>query len=405
MIKLNQLFIEALPVIRKLEAAGYEAYFVGGAVRDFLLNREIHDVDIATSATPLEIKEIFSSTVDVGIEHGTILVLYKGQSFEVTTFRSESNYVDYRRPGTVTFIRSLEEDLKRRDFTINAIALSGDGQLIDPFKGQEALESKLIQTVGNPADRFEEDALRLMRAIRFVSQLGFKVEDNTMQELFHKAPLLQHIAIERITAEMVKLLSGAYNHQALAIALKTNIYKYWPSLYHNQATIQTALTLPIQQLNEVELWVLAVYLHKSKDIKKDLSKWKLPSKKIKLITTMYHFLLWRLENDWTSYSLYSAGFKIACSVEKIFTTIHKLNDTDRRLKKLKLEYEELIIHERSEMQVNGTELAQWLNREPGPWIKNMLEEIEQMILDSRLQNEKMEIRKWVQSCQIPSEKN
>src|SRR5690606_39684214 len=113
-------FLAAIPVLEKIEKAGFEAYFVGGAVRDYLLNREIHDVDIATSATPLEIKNIFSSTVDVGIEHGTILVLYNGQGFEVTTFRSESNYVDYRRPGTVTFIRSLEEDLKRRDFTINA---------------------------------------------------------------------------------------------------------------------------------------------------------------------------------------------------------------------------------------------------------------------------------------------
>ena len=170
---MNKVFLAAFPVIQKIEEAGFEAYFVGGAVRDHLLKREIHDVDIATSATPTEIKSIFSSTVDVGIEHGTILVLYNGQSFEVTTSDQNPNIMIFAGPDSVIFIRSLHEDLKRRDFTINAMAMDVTGTIIDPFGGQIDLESKLIKTVGKAEERFQEDALRLMRAIRFVGQLGF----------------------------------------------------------------------------------------------------------------------------------------------------------------------------------------------------------------------------------------
>lgn len=124
-------FKEALPILQKIEAAGYEAYFVGGSVRDTILKRPIHDVDIATSAYPSEVKELFKKTVDTGIEHGTVMILDHGTGYEVTTFRTESGYQDYRRPDKVTFVRSLKEDLKRRDFTINALALSESGQVFD----------------------------------------------------------------------------------------------------------------------------------------------------------------------------------------------------------------------------------------------------------------------------------
>lgn len=136
---MKEPFLSAVPLLTEIEHAGYEAYFVGGAVRDLLLDREIADVDIATSATPEEIKAIFPKTIDVGIEHGTIVVLFKGRTFEVTTFRAESEYEDYRRPSGVQFIRSLEEDLKRRDFTMNAIAMDKSGQLFDPFHGKQAI--------------------------------------------------------------------------------------------------------------------------------------------------------------------------------------------------------------------------------------------------------------------------
>ena len=140
--KMPSEFQEALPILEKIKAAGFEAYFVGGSVRDALLDRPIHDVDIASSSYPEETKAIFDRTVDVGIEHGTVLVLENGQEYEITTFRTEDVYVDYRRPSSVSFVRSLEEDLKRRDFTVNAFALNEKGEIVDLFHGLEDLETR-----------------------------------------------------------------------------------------------------------------------------------------------------------------------------------------------------------------------------------------------------------------------
>ena len=152
----------AIDVIEKIEKAGYEAVIVGGAVRDFLLNKQVNDVDVATSATPDEIKKIFHSTVDIGIAHGTILVLDEGQPIEVTTYRTEGIYVDFRRPEQVTFVNSLEKDLERRDFTINSMAMTKTGELIDLFGGRQDIKNNTIRSVGDPNSRFREDALRML---------------------------------------------------------------------------------------------------------------------------------------------------------------------------------------------------------------------------------------------------
>ena len=140
-------FQGAMPILRKLQEAGYEAYYVGGSVRDILLNKPIHDVDIATSAFPAVVKELFHRTIDVGIDHGTVMVITKEATYEVTTFRTESTYQDYRRPDHVEFVRSLKEDLKRRDFTINALAVGIDGTVIDLFDGLEDLRNKVLRAV------------------------------------------------------------------------------------------------------------------------------------------------------------------------------------------------------------------------------------------------------------------
>lgn len=178
---MEQEFVKALPILHHLMKAGHQAYFVGGAVRDSYMKRKIGDVDIATSASPNEVERLFKRTVDVGKEHGTVIVLWEDETYEVTTFRAESEYKDYRRPEAVRFITSLSEDLKRRDLTINAMAMSAEGELLDYFGGAHDIGQKLIRTVGNPEDRFREDALRMMRAVRFMSQLGFLLEKETRE--------------------------------------------------------------------------------------------------------------------------------------------------------------------------------------------------------------------------------
>ncbi|HRK99784.1 MAG TPA: CCA tRNA nucleotidyltransferase, partial [Trichococcus flocculiformis] len=176
-------FQKAIPIIEAIERAGYEAYFVGGSVRDALLHLDISDVDIASSAMPEEIQRIFPITFDVGIQHGTVMVLHERETYEITTFRTESKYEKFRRPEKVEYVRSLQDDLKRRDFTINAIAIDRHGNIKDFFSGQEDLANKLIRAVGNPEERFREDALRMMRAARFVSQLDFEIEQATKEAI------------------------------------------------------------------------------------------------------------------------------------------------------------------------------------------------------------------------------
>ena len=193
-------------IIDKLENAGYEAYAVGGCVRDSLLGRIPDDWDVTTSATPMQVKSVFARTIDTGIQHGTVTVMIEHEGFEVTTYRIDGEYEDSRHPKEVIFTQNLVEDLKRRDFTINAMAYNDRSGIVDVFGGVDDLENKVIRCVGNATERFTEDALRMMRAVRFSAQLGFMIEENTQKAICELAPSLQNISAERIQVELVKLL-------------------------------------------------------------------------------------------------------------------------------------------------------------------------------------------------------
>ena len=193
-------------IIKNLQRHGYDAYAVGGCVRDSILNRKPEDWDITTSAKPEQVKRIFRRTVDTGIEHGTVTVLIGKDGFEVTTYRVDGLYEDGRHPKEVTFTSRLEEDLKRRDFTINAMAYNDDERLLDAFGGMRDLNYHLIRCVGDPKERFSEDALRILRAVRFSAQLAFPIEPETAEAIKSLAPNLEKISAERIQAELVKLL-------------------------------------------------------------------------------------------------------------------------------------------------------------------------------------------------------
>lgn len=197
-------------IIEKLESAGFEAYAVGGCVRDSLLGRTPNDWDITTSAKPLETKALFKRTFDTGIKHGTISVLLDKEIYEVTTYRIDGEYEDSRHPKEVSFTSVLSEDLLRRDFTINAMAYNPRRGLVDLYGGVEDLQNKIIRCVGNPYDRFSEDALRIMRAVRFASQLDYSIEENTRTAIKELAPTLKKISAERIQAELVKMMTGEH---------------------------------------------------------------------------------------------------------------------------------------------------------------------------------------------------
>ncbi len=193
-------------IISEIEAAGFEAYAVGGCIRDSILGRVPDDWDITTSARPEDIKSIFKRTVDTGIEHGTVTVLINGTGYEVTTYRIDGIYEDARHPSEVSFTSDLEEDLKRRDFTINALAYNESQGLVDVFDGIGDLERKMIRCVGDPKERFSEDALRMMRAVRFAAQLGFEIDPATADAVRELAPNLAQVSVERILTELTKLI-------------------------------------------------------------------------------------------------------------------------------------------------------------------------------------------------------
>ena len=205
---------KAAQILKTLNAAGYEAYVVGGCVRDSILGREPGDWDITTSALPEQVKELFRRTVDTGIQHGTVTVMMDKEGFEVTTYRVDGEYHDGRHPDAVTFTRSLEEDLKRRDFTINAMAYNDAEGLIDPFGGQQDLQQGILRAVGDPATRFEEDALRILRLYRFTARFSFAIDPPTGQAARALCAHLDCVSVERIEEELDKLLSapkpGAY---------------------------------------------------------------------------------------------------------------------------------------------------------------------------------------------------
>lgn len=224
------------------EKNGFKAYLVGGAVRDMFMNKEASDWDVATDATPEQVISAFKKVIPTGIAHGTVTVHFMGEEIEVTTFRIEQGYSDGRHPDKVSYASDIEEDLSRRDFTMNAIAVSlKDGSVVDPFNGKADIKNKVIRSVGNPLERFNEDGLRPIRAIRFASQLGFEIETNTLQAISNEKVLQKTstISIERFRDELVKLLKSPKPSVGLKLLESTNIMKlFLPELLEGRNCIQ-----------------------------------------------------------------------------------------------------------------------------------------------------------------------
>ena len=211
-------------LIHTLQSHGHSAYVVGGCVRDSILNRPIHDWDICTSATPSEMLDIFKGkkVIETGLQHGTLTVIVNGEPYEITTYRIDGNYSDNRRPDSVTFTDNLIKDLRRRDFTINAMAYNDETGLVDPFGGMRDIKYKKIRCVGSAKDRFSEDALRILRAIRFSAQLDFVMMPETDLEIHQQYKSLEHISIERINSEFCKILSS--NSMCIQMVLYRDVF-------------------------------------------------------------------------------------------------------------------------------------------------------------------------------------
>ncbi|MGG5780168.1 CCA tRNA nucleotidyltransferase [Bacillus albus] len=393
-------FKKASSIIETLKQQGHEAYFVGGSVRDLIIDRPIGDIDIATSALPEEVMAIFPRHVPVGLEHGTVIVVENGEPYEVTTFRTESEYEDFRRPSSVQFVRSLEEDLKRRDFTMNAIAMTEEGEMVDLYAGQEAIQKREIVTVGNAADRFQEDALRMMRGIRFVSTLGFSLENNTKQAIETYGHLLEHIAIERITVEFEKLLTGTYCVKGLQELVETKLFSHLPYLQMSEERLAKATQYKWDSFEtDVEAWAFFLYCIGEEHPSVFLRQWKFSNKKIKDIVAVLLTIRTRKEKDWDTVLLYKTGIHIAEMAERVYESMIESYD-NTSVKRVQTLFEALPIKSRQEMNVTGNDLLNWANKKPGPWVAEMIQNIEEAIVQGNVVNEKECIREWLQECNL-----
>ena len=383
--KLPSEFQEALPILEKIRKAGYEAYFVGGSVRDAILGRPIHDVDIASSSYPEETKAIFERTIDVGIEHGTVLVLENHQEYEITTFRTEDVYVDYRRPSSVSFVRSLEEDLKRRDFTVNAFALSEEGEIIDLFNGMEDLDNRILRAVGVATERFNEDALRIMRGFRFQASLGFDLEEETFKAMTDCAPLLEKISVERVFIELDKLLLAPYWRKGLEGLIASHSYQYLPLLQNSRSSLEKLFQLKMDYsfTSSEQAWAALLLTLDENKVSAFFKKWKTSrdfAKKVEQLVEIYRL---REKARLNRRDVYRYDKSLLLSAEEL-RQAHGLSVDFQVIEEL---YDSLAIHDKHEIVVNGGMLIKEYGLKPGPALGQVISAIEWAIVDGELEND------------------
>lgn len=394
---------QALPVLERLTDAGYEAYFVGGAIRDALSGLPIHDIDIATSAFPAEVQGLFTKHFDVGLEHGTVMAWVNGETYEITTFRTESGYKDFRRPDKVTFVRNLREDLLRRDFTINALAMDQNGKIYDYFDGLTDLKNQTLRAVGTPSDRFHEDALRMMRAVRFAGQLGFAVESETQVAIQNNAPLLSKISVERIRTELEKLFQGDDWASGIRLLVETGLSDYCPWLPEQKEAPKQLLDQLTnkEELPELDLtWALTLWLtigetDDSESFVNKLTKtWKLSNRQGKMINTYYQALQFRMMHDWDVRSVYRFGDTVTENIEQLIDSQQRasaafgMHFSKADVAKTKAIYQSLSITDKKQLAINGRDIIEVFNPEPKTLIGGLLDQALDMVITGQVANER-----------------
>ncbi|WP_082234012.1 CCA tRNA nucleotidyltransferase [Halobacillus massiliensis] len=392
---MNEQLIKAFRVVHKITEAGGKAHIVGGALRDALLQRETGDVDIATSFTPEEVMKVFEKVIPVGIEHGTVIVRYQSESFEVTTYRTEEGYEDYRHPDKVAFVRSIEEDLARRDFTINAMAMDDTEKVIDPFCGQQDLNDKVIRAVGNAEERFKEDPLRMMRALRFCSQLEFKLEKATHEAMITQAHLLNYISTERIAAEFEKLMAGPGFKEALKICKNVELYRWFPIFKEEPGLIDQIPRVRLYSFAEV----IAFYREFSSTFTSEwIKEWKL-SNRVKRETVQLSEALSRFKiGEKLSWIVYKIPDSLIIPFSRLATALELTLSEEVLLE----EHRKLSIQDRKELAFQAEDLLNVLNeRDKGPWIGQLLEEIEYAVVTNQLVNSYQSIKEWAIKWNLP----
>lgn len=389
-------------IIEKFQENGYEAYVVGGCVRDSLLSKEPDDWDITTNASPEQMKRLFRRTVDTGIEHGTVTVLLGDEGFEVTTYRIDGSYEDGRHPKEVTFTSNLEEDLKRRDFTINAMAYNPKDGLVDCFGGKEDLEAGIIRCVGTATERFTEDALRILRCIRFAAQLGFAIEEETAKAAKALAPNLQKISAERIQAEWTKLLVSDHVWRAKTAFEEGILQQFFPELTVTDRTVRGMELVPAQKALRYAMLFADL---DSKQANSMLRRLKFDNDTIRKATDLVKFKNLHIQPNQVSVrkAIYQTGeelFPMLLHMWKAYTSAgYEDGMTLENISQVEMIYKEVI--ERGDclslktLAVTGKDLID-VGIAPGKQIGNILNQLLQLVLEDPDQNERSLLLDYVE---------
>ena len=354
----------ALKLLKELTEHDYKAYIVGGFVRDYLLGIDSQDVDIATNATPKEIKEIFSDVFLPTEDYGSVIVNKYGVRFEITTFRKEFNYQNHRRPDEIQYIDDLYQDLLRRDFTINTICIDENGEIVDFLGGRDDLERRLIRAVGDADERFEQDALRILRAIRFATVLNFQLDSEVVEAIRKHRGLLKELSFYRKKEELDKMFASGYADKGIDLLLE----------YHLDKTLELKNLSKVENTNSViGIWsVLNV-----EDIYPFSNNEKELMANIRAVMTL---------NNLDPMALYEYGLYVN-------SVAGEMKGIDK--KKITESYNRLTIHSRGDLAITSEEIMECLQKKPGEYLSDIYEDIEKEVLYRRLPNEKQQLLTYI----------
>lgn len=354
----------ALKVLKEMNSHGYEAYIVGGFVRDYILGIESNDIDIATNATPKEVKGVFEDSCLPSEDYGSVTVIKNGILFEITTFRTEINYIDHRRPDKIVYIDNLYDDLLRRDFTINSLCMNADGEIIDLLGGRVDIDKKLIRTIGNAEERFEEDCLRILRAVRFATILDFNLDESVVSAIYSTKHLLRNLSYYRKKNELDRIFSCNHNMRGVQLLLDLGL----------------DVELELDKLKDID------------HIDSPISAWSILN-----VTDKYPFSSNELElikginkalalNNLDPMSLYKYGLYVN-SVAGDIKGIDKKTITGS--------YTQLPIHSKKDLDIECSDITGALNKEAGAYLSDIYDDIIYHVLYRKLANNKSDILKFV----------
>ena len=353
----------ALKLLDEITSYGFQAYIVGGFVRDYILGIESNDIDINTNATPKEIKNIFDSCLP-NEDYGSVTVIKKGVRFEITTFRKEMSYLDNRRPSQIEYIDDLYQDLLRRDFTINTLCMNKDGEIIDFLGGRSEIDSRVVKTVGNAKTRFEEDSLRILRAVRFATILDFKLDKETRDAIIDTRELLKNLSYYRKKEELDKIFGSSNADKGISLLLDLGLDKYLELDNLDKVTCTSSLIGVWSILNVVD-------------------KYPFNSNESELIKNINEaFLL----NNLDPMALYKYGLY----VNSVAGEIKGLD-----IKNITESYNNLIIQSRRDLDITSDDIMKGLNKGPGSYLKDIYSDIEREVLYRRVKNEKDAIMTYI----------